>query len=751
MKKILFILIGFPFMLQAQTQKNNTQDFSNELRVEIKGGSISLRLQGKEIKHESLVSDLNSLLKLNQDHSFKDVSIKTDDLGYTHFNYKQYYKGIEIDGGLLMVHAKNGLVTSINGKVAEFDNLDLQAAISENEARQFAKTALKVKSLTKELPIEKLIYWNKGEAKAEPFLVYKVRIESLSPLLMYNVFVDAKTGEIIKKISLIAHADVPGTANTYYNGAQPITCDSYSGGYRLRDNARGIHTFDATYADTAGAMNNYDIFLNSADDITSSSTNFDDIIVAGYTDGVEGDVHWGMQQSYDFYLNTFNRVSYDNAGGLIRQYINPPFMHEGENPGPNNAGAIGEGYNFMVFGIGDYEIIDYVASLDVLGHEFTHLVVDNNGNGGLTYFGESGALNESFADIMGISIEHYSGIPNWLIGEQIMLQQPFMRSMSDPNLAGHPDYYEGDYWASTSDDSDEGDAGGVHTNSGVQNYWFYLLSEGGNGTNENWDDYSVNGIGIADAQQIAYRNLTTYLNPDATYQDAFYGSIDAAIDLFGFNSAQYSTVIDAWNAVGLYESIMGCTDPLACNYNVNATVNNASCYFEIYASITQDGSVLSANTSPSGLSADWYNIQGEGTIDEKIWLMQEGAISFSPKFDCTYGIIVEDNYGCLVASETYYYGAEAKRIGSLVASPNPAIDKINVKFENPNNQYVYLHLINNNGVKMDNFLTKDTEIDIDVSSYSSGTYYLYFDSSDSKQGCSPQDEEMVLTKIILNK
>ena len=60
-------------------------------------------------------------------------------------------------------------------------------------------------------------------------------------------------------------------------------------------------------------------------------------------------------------------------------------------------------------------------------------------------------------------------------------------------------------------------------------------------------------------------------------------------------------------------------------------------------------------------------------------------------------------------------------------------------------------LINNNGVKMDNFLTKDTEIDIDVSSYSSGTYYLYFDSSDSKQGCSPQDEEMVLTKIILNK
>ena len=66
-----------------------------------------------------------------------------------------------------MIHSKNDLVTSINGKIAEFDNLDLQTTISEGEAQQFAKTALKVKSLSKEYPIEKLIYWNKGEEKAE--------------------------------------------------------------------------------------------------------------------------------------------------------------------------------------------------------------------------------------------------------------------------------------------------------------------------------------------------------------------------------------------------------------------------------------------------------------------------------------------------------------------------------------------------------------------------------------------------------
>ena len=77
--------MSFPFLVLAQSQQNNNQDVSNELRVEIKDGSVSLGLQGNEIKHETLVSDLNSLFKLNQDHSFNDVSERTDDLGYTHF------------------------------------------------------------------------------------------------------------------------------------------------------------------------------------------------------------------------------------------------------------------------------------------------------------------------------------------------------------------------------------------------------------------------------------------------------------------------------------------------------------------------------------------------------------------------------------------------------------------------------------------------------------------------------------------
>jgi len=95
------------------------------------------------------------------------------------------------------------------------------------------------------------------------------------------------------------------------------------------------------------------------------------------------------------------------------------------------------------------------------------------------------------------------------------------------------------------------DHGGVHTNSGVQNFWFYLLSQGGSGTNDLNNAYSLSGIGINQAQKIAYRNLIYYLGPDATYMDAYNGSLQAAEDLYGNPSSQYSAVRQAWYAVGI--------------------------------------------------------------------------------------------------------------------------------------------------------------------------------------------------------
>jgi len=170
----------------------------------------------------------------------------------------------------------------------------------------------------------------------------------------------------------------------------------------------------------------------------------------------------------------------------------------------------------------------------------------------LTYQAESGALNESFADIFGTCVEFYgASSPNWTIGESIMVSAPNLRSMSNPNSGyqPQPDTYQGQYWENTTNLSS--DHGGVHTNSGVQNFWFYLLCQGGSGTNDIGNAYSVTGIGITQARQIAYRNLTNYLTPSATYYDAYLGSLQAAQDLYGNPSTQYDAVRDAWYAVGI--------------------------------------------------------------------------------------------------------------------------------------------------------------------------------------------------------
>jgi len=129
-----------------------------------------------------------------------------------------------------------------------------------------------------------------------------------------------------------------------------------------------------------------------------------------------------------------------------------------------------------------------------VGHELYHGVTEFSA--GLVYAFEPGALNESFSDIFGKVVENYAtGSNNWLLGDDIGLNgSGAFRNMENPNQFDDPDTYLGDFWYVGGDDN-----GGVHTNSGVQNKWFQLLTDGGTGTNDNGEDYDVIGIGIDDA------------------------------------------------------------------------------------------------------------------------------------------------------------------------------------------------------------------------------------------------------------
>lgn len=322
-------------------------------------------------------------------------------------------------------------------------------------------------------------------------------------------------------------------------------------------------------------------FLFNESDVAGSYT------IYGSTNNIAADIIWGLEQTYDYYSQVMGRNSFDGAGKDIEAWINPNTLPDWDD---NNAFAAhywdnGTTYDYMCFGLGDRSYMNPVVSLDVIAHEFTHMVTSYTS--GLYYQAESGALNEALSDIMASVIDYHVSGPgtHWTIGEGIMNYTPFMRSLSNPkssdliyeyNYYGTtqifddrlPNTYQGEFWMNPNDLSR--DYGGVHQNCGVVNYWFYLLSDGGAGINDRDMEYSVNGIGIENAAQVVYRAMTEYLTPISEFGDAYNATLLAAEDLFGPDSDEWWAVKNAWYAVGVIY-----TDPNAfCSSQVQLTEPN---------------------------------------------------------------------------------------------------------------------------------------------------------------------------------
>lgn len=203
------------------------------------------------------------------------------------------------------------------------------------------------------------------------------------------------------------------------------------------------------------------------------------------------------------------------------------------------------------------------SRIDVIAHEVTHTILANRGSN-LWYVNESGALNESFADIFGTVIEfaELNNGGNWLFADNAYgANYPYSRNLGNPKdplaLIQQPNTYQGEYWYPVNCLHPElNDQCGVHTNSGVQNYWFYLLVNGGSGINDHNVSYNVQGIGLSKATTVAYQNMMNYLTLNSTYQDARNGSISAALNLIPSGVLDFcdlQQIKNAWDAVGVYE------------------------------------------------------------------------------------------------------------------------------------------------------------------------------------------------------
>lgn len=550
------LLLNFEGRIFAHNLKNgvtysNIKDLPKP-RYQNSMGSFSVDFTDLNVLKEEFTVGLNVYLDADQSNSFKLVREHSDEFGNSYYNYQHFYNNIKVEGNIIFVQVKKNKVQSVSGQFVNLSGFNTTVSVSDEKVKEIAYIDFGIKENVKEGLVEPIIIkQEKNEETISLRFAKRISLTSLLPMRSEDFYIDAQTGELFSSKNKIYKADTPSTSTTYYRGNQDITVDSYNGGFRLRDNARKIRTFNGSGLDgginsSSGIFTGYQEYTNTTADFISVATK------------PAIDVHWGMSKTYDYYKNVHNRDSFDGNGHVINNYYDAgKLIGDSENAAAidNDFGSVE--YIGMVYGAGG-SLMNPVVGLDVAGHEYSHLVIGRNGNGGLDYENESGALNESFADIFGSSIEFYVNLnPNWTIGENIIKgnsSSSHFRNMGDPNsgLTPQPDTYKGTYWKkTTSNPNNFNDHGGVHTNSGVSNYWFYLLSVGGYGTNDLGNKYGVLGIGVQKAEKIAYKALITGLTPTATFMDAYNATISAAIAIYGANSNEWEQVVNAWYAVGI--------------------------------------------------------------------------------------------------------------------------------------------------------------------------------------------------------
>jgi len=643
--------------------------------------------------------------------------------------YQQFFKGIKVEHGNYIIAAKNDKIAYMSGDFFAIDpSTSITPIITEAVAKIKAWIYLDgVVPSKDETPAAELVFVEQGVGKkildGNMHLAYKFLMGSHTrALTIEDVYVDAATGEVLftnmqimsgcfkkdeptentgqqeksKRNTDTEKLKIPGVANSA-NIVSPLASTIYSGNvtnmvtrlvsgsYRLEATI-GTELYPTHVKNIGHALVSTFTLVSQFNSAMAASTEITDAdnswTAAEYNnankDNTAFDVQWGSQRVYDYWKTRHTRNSWDNANGILNCYVH------GDINWDNAFWQGSGGINSMFYGDGSNVVGGFssLTSLDVTGHEIGHGVCQNTAN--LTYSNESGAMNEGFSDIWGSSIEHF-GDPHetdavaksyFDIGEEITVGGGALRSMSNPKLYGQPDTYLGINWYTGSSDN-----GGVHTNSGVLNHWFYLLVSGGNGTNDLGNFYEVTGINWVDAEHIAFLGETS-LASGATYVNCRTAMITAATTLFGACSQQTISVTNAFYAVGIGAQFVPCgkevffttpgvtvsetATPAACppstkTINVTITLQNAASQ-QTDATLTVNGGTATSGVdytvTPQTVSwaigatgnktftvtiNDDHNIESTETIVLGYTLNKHGGDAVTGTMNQTYTINIADD------------------------------------------------------------------------------------------------------------
>jgi Zn-dependent metalloprotease len=520
-------------------------------------GGRGLQMFGAGAFSQDAVAVLDNLASLfgiqDATAEFRTRKMTADSLGFHHVRVDQMHNGLRVAGGGLIVHFdQTGLPYEVNGTYVPELQVEETPAIPQKKAISIARQDFSQRGGAEgalESPAELVVLARGG---GEPRLAYEIVLTTGDTAegitARWRCWIDATDGAVLLAYNDIKRVDPPGIDGEPAELTGSVLTGEGGGiknvtGWRenLVPELYYMYNPDAMWILMNAATSGYP----DANDYVHRATND-----WGTSDRVEMSAAYNVDVVQRYFRDVHGRQSFDDDGTIA-----PAFVHYGNN----YVNAFWNGFA-MVIGDGDGVTANSLAVLDIFAHEYAHAITDYTAD--LIYAYESGALNESFSDIFGVCAEFYAqedgrasypsanpGQADWLIGEDSWKATTALRDMRNPANAAtvgmsgrQPSLYKGSHWYNGA-----GDNGGVHQNSGVQNFFFYLLCEGGSGINDvSAYGYNVTGIGVTNAEQVAYRALATYCTADTGYYAAKEAWVSAARDL---NPAWVKSVKDAWNAV----------------------------------------------------------------------------------------------------------------------------------------------------------------------------------------------------------
>lgn len=475
-----------------------------------------------------------TLKKRPADDFVMDRSCKSDN-GMSYERYQQYYRGVIVADGHYNFRIQNGRMKGVKGHYVNVSIIDPVPSITENEAKNLYASHFGIGSKDVfrsyiDLMIKEIPDADRKESIAA--LVYRVFLLVLNAEDKYVGYIDAHTGKLLYKENASVDYNTTGYFYTYYNRNYNdipkfgnTDYSSLNNIYSLNDNSR----WDGIYTKK--------IENSSAVDFTDNDNEWTRNEMGAYNMAL--DVHWTMEKIYDYMFNAFVCPSFDGNYHQIESFISNNSLAQFVYPA-----------NIFYFGYASgSSVYGPLASVDKIGHEYGHAILFNK-----TSFDKSpspkNAIHEGLADIWGIIFEKQitPSANYWKSGEQLMINgYSCERNFQSPNDVTAYTQIASTYGCGAFYSTDS------HIVGGLLPYWFYLLVNGGSGTNGNNYSYQLLPVGFDLAKQLFTKATLDpfYLQDCDSFQDVANAFIDAADDMPN-SSFLVEQVINSLYAVGLY-------------------------------------------------------------------------------------------------------------------------------------------------------------------------------------------------------